>query len=226
MELQFADAAIHPGDIALLARRGWLNDDVSFFDSSIMVQILWFICEYFAHGPIVWATAKEQLAILNPCTVQLLSMVSDLQELDCILSALNLEAREWMFLPINDNEDEEAGGSHWTLLAAHIPSSRFLFYDSAASSSSAVEKARRLMQHLRAYLLFKGVVLATQVGAVCHHVAERQTSLVCGDSPRQCNGHDCGLHVVVTIRRLLEQPLVPPRNTLTSAGRARRLAED
>ncbi|KAJ1473259.1 hypothetical protein T484DRAFT_1973457 [Baffinella frigidus] len=123
---------------------------------------------------------SDGVSFLSPSAVQMAHLFgpgsSDLAE--AIFNVREELAAPLVLLPVNDNESDAAGGSHWSLLVFHRPSASFRHLDSMGGSNTAT--ARRI-----------AAALAPLVGAPDAGFEEEQ------DVPQQSNGFDCGVHVMV-----------------------------
>lgn len=164
--LSYHDSLLHESDLQLLeARNGWLND-----------QLIGFFYEYLE---LECFGDQTQMAFVNPSTVQLLKMCSDVNEASaCFLDPLNLRHKELVFWPLNNSQEvHRQGGSHWSLLVFHKAALTFMHLDSMQASSNrnvANQFVRKFSDYFEA------------VGDCLHDV----------DFPQQQNGSDCGLYVL------------------------------
>lgn len=164
--LSYHDSLLHESDLKLIeARGGWLND-----------QLIGFFYEYLEHECF---SDQVEMAFVNPSTVQLLKMCSDVNEAGaCFLDPLNLRHKELIFLPLNNSHDvHRQGGSHWSLLVFNKATLSFLHLDSMQASSNRNE-ANQFVRKFREYF--------RAVGDCLHEV----------DFPQQQNGSDCGVYVL------------------------------
>ncbi|XP_054627964.1 sentrin-specific protease 8 isoform X2 [Dunckerocampus dactyliophorus] len=133
------------------------------------------------------------------------------EELAMFLEPLDLASRRWVFLAVNDNSNQTAGGSHWSLLVYHHNSNHFAHYDSQHCSNSL--HARRIASKLE-----------TVLGA------GRKALFVEEPSPTQHNSYDCGMYVICIAEALCEKaqqegsPHLPVQ-TLTPAFITQKRAE-
>lgn len=107
-------------------------------------------------------------------------------DLGLLLGPLDLCSKRLVLLPVNDNPDvESAGGSHWSLLAFYRDGSGFHHYDSMEGSNAAVARD-----------LVPGMAVAVGLEPPFWVVEEK--------APQQCNGYDCGLHVLAVAEALCD----------------------
>ena len=109
--------------------------------------------------------------------MQYLKLCSSLDEAQaCFLDPLELNVKELVFLPVNNNLDKlSAGGSHWSLLVFVKETRKFLHLDSMDKSNQD--------EAVKFYEKYKGYFRATKFE---HAVT----------FPRQVNSSDCGVYVL------------------------------
>jgi hypothetical protein len=136
------------------------------------LQVIGFMLEYLIHGhPEKERFAKAPAVFVHPCTVQLMFMSESTTELSFVLEGLELARMEWIFMPLNDQIEDAAGGTHWALLVYHRASACTLLYDSMGQPSALLAKARhvaaRLDEHLNVLDGRPPVRLDTARACVC-----------------------------------------------------------
>uniref|UniRef100_A0AAV2LR03 Ubiquitin-like protease family profile domain-containing protein n=1 Tax=Knipowitschia caucasica TaxID=637954 RepID=A0AAV2LR03_KNICA len=159
-------------NLALLQGPHWLND-----------QVIGFAFEYFSAER--FRDLKERVVLVSPEVTQFIKCASCAEELALFLEPLDLPSRTWLFLPVNDNSNQTAGGTHWSLLVYHRASNLFSHYDSQRGSNSP--HARRIAHQLEAFVGCGGESV----------FAEEQC-------PSQQNSYDCGMYVVCVCEALCE----------------------
>jgi sentrin-specific protease 8 len=155
-------------------------------------QVISFWFEYLARGP--FAGLAPTVALVPPsCSFLLVHAEPSVSAQ--LLAPLGLAAKALVLLPVSDNPDADVacGGSHWSLLAFHAASNKFLHFDSSPGGSNGAP-AREL------------------AGALSHLVRRRRSGgggaegqpafEACPHAPRQANGHDCGVYVLAVTRQL------------------------
>ncbi|XP_078485598.1 sentrin-specific protease 8-like isoform X2 [Ciona intestinalis] len=170
--LSYHDSLLRDSDLRLLDTGQWLND-----------KIIGFMFQYFQYE--VFSENSEEISFLDPDLVHLVKMMPD-RETPSILGPLNLESKRFVFLPINDNNDAQAGGSHWSLLIFDAERECFEHYDSSGDYNHmvAVEVAGKFSKVLKSRKI------------------ERM------ETPQQCNGSDCGVYVVKLTEVICQSKLV------------------
>ncbi|KAI1904392.1 hypothetical protein AGOR_G00005170 [Albula goreensis] len=170
--LSYQDSLLRCSDLALLEGPHWLND-----------QVIGFAFEYFATE--CFKNLSDSACFISPEVTQFIKCASSQEELALFLEPLGLPARRWVFLAVNDNSHQTAGGSHWSLLLYRRDGNRFCHYDSQSGSNSL--HARRIANKLEAFLGTSGKVPFTEEPA-----------------PAQQNSYDCGMYVICNAEALCQ----------------------
>lgn len=163
--LSYQDSLLRCSDLALLEGPHWLND-----------QVIGFAFEYFATER--FKSLSEVACFISPEVTQFIKCASSQEELALFLEPLALASRRWVFLAVNDNSHQTAGGSHWSLLLYRRDENRFCHYDSQSGSNSL--HARRIALKLQAFL---------GAGSSLAQFGEEP-------APVQQNSYDCGMYVI------------------------------
>lgn len=69
------------------------------------------------------------------------SLCSSEEDLNAILSDLDLSSRALVVFVVNNNKQNEAGGSHWSLLCFERSSEQFFHFDSMHNSNARAAMA-------------------------------------------------------------------------------------
>lgn len=170
--LSYHDALLKQSDVALLDGRHWLND-----------QIISFFFEYMSRDV---HQDNESLLFVSPEVTQCLKMVSS-AEVEMFLGPVNAHEKMVIFFALNDQAQNAAGGSHWSLLLYYKPMATFYHFDSATPSNHHV--AESMMDKLKPFLTSPGSVAILQE-AKCL---------------QQDNSYDCGVHVIAQTEHLAKQ---------------------
>ncbi|XP_028811682.1 sentrin-specific protease 8 [Denticeps clupeoides] len=172
--LSYHDSLLRRSDVALLRGPHWLND-----------QVIGFAFEYFAAER--FTALSGAACFISPEVTHFIKCATSPQEVATFLAPLELPARRWIFLAVNDNRHHAAaGGSHWSLLLYRADERRFSHYDSQAGCNSP--DARRVAGQLESFLLGAG----------------RRVSVVEEPCPAQHNSYDCGMYVICNTELLCE----------------------
>lgn len=159
--LSFHDTLLRQSDIELLQGPHWLNDHIISF--------------YLEYLDIVVFNNHKDILFISPEVTQCLKIISQ-DEINIFLEPLHAVNKSFIFFPINDNERDQAGGSHWSLLVFSRPEKLFYHFDSISSSNE--RHCEKFIRRIKSYL---------NVGSVSLRKAHCLT---------QTNGYDCGIHVL------------------------------
>ena len=99
-------------------------------------------------------------------------------EAESVLNDLKLDKKDLVIMPINNNQQNSVGGSHWALLCFYRSENKFLFFDSCKNMNLVC--ARRA-----------GEMMTAILGATS------PSFIVVQDTPQQNNSSDCGLHMLL-----------------------------
>lgn len=168
--LSFQNSLLRSSDVNLLRGPYWLND-----------QIISFYMEYLEK---VVYKDNESLLFVSPEVVQCIKLVSK-EEMGIFLSPLNATEKPFVFFPLNDNDEDRAGGNHWSLLVFSRPEKTFFHYDSFHSNNF-----RHCYNFVRS--------LAYGIGCT-------EFDFKSGDCLQQTNGYDCGIHVICNVESIARQ---------------------
>lgn len=168
--LSFNHTLLREDDVNLLTGPHWLND-----------QIISFNLEYLE--TVVYKN-ENNILFISPEVVQCLKLTPDAESI--FLDPLNAKEKSFIFLPLNDNVEDQVGGNHWTLLAFSRPESTFFYYDSMQNSQS-----------LKSITPF--------VRKIASAIDCSEFDLVKGHCIRQWNSYDCGIHVLCMIDELAKR---------------------
>ena len=164
--LNYGDSLLRESDVALLQSGQWLND-----------KIISFMFEYYQTELYASDHANNDILFLDADVVQLVKLMPK-EEVEFILSTLNLGAKRFIFLPVNDNQSVKSGGSHWSLLVWDKSLNCFEHYDSIKNSGLeyiAKDVCNRISQNL---------------------AVENYNFINIQNTPLQQNQYDCGMYVI------------------------------
>ncbi|XP_053368620.1 sentrin-specific protease 8 [Clarias gariepinus] len=196
--LSYQDSLLRRSDVSLLRGPHWLND-----------QVIGFAFEYFAAER--FKGLGDTVCFISPEVTQFIKCASCQEELAVFLEPLRLESRRWVFLAVNDNSNQVAGGSHWSLLLYQRDSGHFSHYDSQSQGNAL--HARRIATKLQDFL-----------------GSGTDAPIVEEASPLQQNSYDCGMYVICNAEVLCESVQAKgrarlPANTITPAYITRKRTE-
>lgn len=167
--LSFHETLLRKSDVALLQGPHWLNDHIISF--------------YLEYLDLVVYESNNNMLFISPEVTQCLKIVSE-EEINIFLKPLDAINKSFIFFPINNNERDEVGGSHWSLLVFSRSEKSFYHFDSMnPSNEKQCEKfIRRIKNHVN-------------VGTVTLRAAH---------CLQQQNGYDCGVHVLCNAENIAE----------------------
>ncbi|VDI64938.1 sentrin-specific protease 8 [Mytilus galloprovincialis] len=172
--LSFNDSLVRKSDIDLLDGPHWLND-----------ILIGFCFEYFEREK--FNHSADRLALIVPDVAQFIKL-APAADLTSSLESLNLPTKQFVFLPVNDNENAEtAGGSHWSLLVYIRSKQEFRHYDSCSRHNEDIAKklAYKIQPHV--------------------HAPMGRMKFIEMDGPQQENGYDCGVYLIATVEHLCKE---------------------
>lgn len=161
MVLSFHETLLRKSDVALLQGPRWLNDHIISF--------------YLEYLDMVVFKNNYNMLFVSPEVTQCLKIISE-DQINIFLEPLDAVHKAFIFFPINDNERNQAGGSHWSLLVFSRPEKLFYHFDSMNQSNE--RHCEKLIRKIKSHL---------NVGAV---------SLRAAQCLKQTNTYDCGIHVL------------------------------
>ncbi|EDS26475.1 sentrin-specific protease 8 [Culex quinquefasciatus] len=128
---------------------------------------------------------EDDILFVSPEVTQCIRMVSE-AEVGVFLDPLRAKQRAFIFFALNDNQiADRAGGSHWSLLVFSRPERAFYHFDSSHHSNSDI--CRQF------------------VGVLKRALDCPEAQLRTGDCLQQSNGYDCGVHVLCTVDKVIQQ---------------------
>ncbi|XP_066492252.1 sentrin-specific protease 8 [Tiliqua scincoides] len=171
--LSYMDSLLRQSDVLLLDPPCWLND-----------HIIGFAFEYFASDQ--FHDLSDQVCFIGPEVAQFIKCTASQEELSLFLEPLNLPQKKVIFLAINDNSNQAAGGTHWSLLAYFRDKNCFAHYDSHTRSNSI--HAKQVARKLEVFLCKRDKVAFIEEKA-----------------PAQQNSYDCGMYVICNTEALCQE---------------------
>lgn len=195
--LNFHNSLLRESDVHLLTGPRWLND-----------QIISFYLEYLEKC--VYPN-DDRMLFVSPEVVQCLKFVTR-SEMNIFLEPLRATQKQFIFLPLNDNNEVKAGGNHWSLLVFSRPEQTFIYYDSISGGAAT-------LRSLRAFLIELGSAIGCPEFDVRH-----------GECTQQTNSYDCGIHVLCTIdclaNRIIKYNAIDAISETMAANRRLTLGDD
>lgn len=104
-----------------------------------------------------------------------------------LLEPLHPHTKQFLFFPVNDNDRDKEGGTHWSLLVFSKPENTFYTFDSANNQNK--NATTKIIEVLRR-------VLNCQLAFSILH-----------PSSQQRNNHDCGIYVICNVENIMKHIL-------------------
>lgn len=177
--LSFHETLLRQSDVALLRGPHWLNDHIISF--------------YFEYLDMVLFETNTNMLFVSPEVTQCLKIVSE-DQINIFLEPLDAANKSFIFFPINNNEYDQAGGSHWSLLVFSRPDKSFFHFDSMPPSNE--RQCQSFIRRIKPYL----------------NVGTAPTNLRAVHCLEQTNGYDCGIHVLCNAENIAHH--IDSKNTV------------
>ncbi|BFZ57803.1 hypothetical protein PYCC9005_004857 [Savitreella phatthalungensis] len=174
--LEYYDVCLRQEDLDNYESDQWLQD------SNIE-----FIYEWLEREKL--GLLQQDLLLLRPSIGFLFASIAQQNGVidDSLLPNGFLDAK-YVFIPITDNVDPtKAGGSHWSLLLVGVREGCAWYYDSLPTSNA--DKMTDCHVYAKAI----------------DQIFERHFDMVVASTPKQKNGSDCGVHVLMETGLLLDR---------------------
>ncbi|KAK6176328.1 hypothetical protein SNE40_014632 [Patella caerulea] len=172
--LNFNDSLLRASDLEILDGPNWLND-----------KLIGFCFEYYEREQ--FNHSADKLSLISPSVTQFIKL-APVEELTVILESLNLPLKQFVFLAVNDNEDSNnVGGTHWSLLVYIRSKQEFHHFDSANHTNEHI--AKKLAYRLQPFV----------------HAPRGRMKFIEMDSPQQDNCYDCGIYVISIAEHLCRE---------------------
>ncbi|XP_070506755.1 sentrin-specific protease 8 [Chironomus tepperi] len=170
--LSFHGITLKESDIEILRSNSWLNDQIIAFYFQFLESHTY---RHFA----------DDFLFVSPQVTQLLKMIERrFEEAKCLLDPLHPHTKQFLFFPVNDNEHERAGGTHWNLLVYSRPENTFYSYDSHGNHNEFATGK---------------IVDVLRVALKC-----RTAHFIYCPSAQQRNMYDCGIYVICNVENIIK----------------------
>lgn len=170
--VSYDGAELTLNDISLFTGRNWLNA------SNINFSLRW------THHRL---NLPNSVLLLDPIVASFMRLqMEDADEANDLQAGIVFKSREWIIVPINDAENLQQSGSHWSLLLHHTPSNTSLHFDSSptkANNYSALQFSRILSE-----------LTTRQPSDPYPNPVHRPVPLITAQTPHQSDGVSCGLY--------------------------------
>ncbi|KAG5684291.1 hypothetical protein PVAND_013527 [Polypedilum vanderplanki] len=170
--LIYQDIRLKVSDVETLRPGEWLND-----------QIISFYFQYLESH--IYRHYLHDILLVSTQVTQLMKMTKDHHEdARSILEPLNFRLKQYLFFPLNNNDDERVGGTHWSLMVYSRSENSFYTFDSINKN---INDAATKLYHVLKIVLF------------CPSAQH-----FCFPSLQQQNNFDCGIHVICNVENIIE----------------------
>lgn len=160
--VHIGDCSLSREDIALLVPPRWIND-----------QLITAAYELLRMRTL---PSEDRWVAVGPSEAFMMAQIDEPAQLRALFAPLRLEARQLVLFPVSDNDEpDQAGGTHWSLLAAY--NGEFFHFDSLAGIN--LRPAERLARR------------------VAHLLDARSERVAACPTPQQDNGYDCGMYTIL-----------------------------
>lgn len=216
--LNYHDACIYESDVALLLNNEWLNDAcINYGMTRLSTRFkAKFMNKNQGFDPQPFSMKFLDPSVISYFMFQLsLDDSDDIEEFCGLCSCWGLDSSTTtnptiLLLPINDHHSTRqqlgqdvcnnlggAKGNHWSLMMVVKTTNNVHFFHFDSSPG---------YNHLAAEAISKRITSIISLKSKCGGVScsNAETILEC-KVPRQMNGYDCGIHVLITAEILLEE---------------------
>ena len=115
--LSYDDADLYENDVKLFSGKQWLNDS----------------CINFCFRRISSQANNTSILFMDPSVVSFLTLqCNDDDEYESLAKGIDINNRDWLIVPINDNESFLSQSTHWSLLLVNIGLNTYIHYDSSS----------------------------------------------------------------------------------------------
>ena len=155
-------------DVETLKEEKWLNDKVISFALKEMQQ---------KH------CKDNKIKFVDPVLTQLIKLSPDEKVIRGAIDDTGLRKADWVFFPVNDNNSDKEGGSHWSLLLYSQNDNTYYHFDPICGKNdgSVTMMIKKLLDSGKKFPEVKYVVC-----------------------PRQRNGYDCGPYTLMFAEKVAE----------------------
>lgn len=128
---------------------------------------------------------SQEILLVSPQVTQLIKMSEQrIEDAYNLLQPLEPKMKSIIFFPVNDNDRDLEGGTHWSLLVYSKPENTFYSFDSMQNTNSfATLKIIQVLQNI----------------LDCHSA---QYNI--HPSTQQKNSYDCGLYVICNVENIVQ----------------------
>lgn len=172
----YKDADVYDRDRDLFLSNNWLNDSCINYcfrrqDDLISLNIL----------------------LLDPSVASFLRFqCTDDEDFLDLCHGLSMDSREWVFIPITDNQSIETSSTHWSIILCHCRSKKLWHYDSLRKNDQVASGFSHKLSKL--FLNQKSFDKINSTNRSEEMIVQKLFG------PMQNNGHDCGVMVILFVK--------------------------
>lgn len=150
-------------------------------------QIIAFYFQYLESE--IYRDFPREFLFVSPQITQLIKMIDDrIEDAKLLLEPLHPNSKKFLFFPVNDNEHDEDGGTHWSLTVYSRPENTFYTFDSLNNRNNHA---------------------ATKIIEVLRSVLNCQSAFsISYPSAQQKNFYDCGIYVICNVENITRHILL------------------
>jgi hypothetical protein len=164
----YDDVDIYDEDVSLFSPGKWLNTNCIHFGLRVM-----------EHEPFFIDGGTDCIIALEPSIESFVRFQLETEEeLDGFREGVDLDSKRWVFVPVNSHTSILQTGSHWSLLAYHVPSSTGIHMDSMNGANN--QQATDLMNKLNKIVSAKSRKEPTFISLPPSVCPQQQDSFNCG----------------------------------------------
>ena len=181
------DISLRVEDTYCLDGPDWLHDN-----------LIEFYLEYLRHEK--YREHKDKIEIIGPPVTQCIKLAGSPDVVSEMIDPLNLATKRVVLIPVNNSAQENAEGTHWSLLAMVPPSQVFVHIDSLDMNKDHAEQIAKVLSK---------------------HFGFKDPTYENYTKNQQSNAYDCGVYVLINARKVIEhfletntrEGLVPEQKT-------------
>ena len=160
---------MYESDLETLREGKWLTDSILSYAFNEMDER--------------YSNKHRNMVFVKPEISQLIKASTDQDEVEKTIRNLGLRNADWVFFPVNNNETDKEGGSHWSLLLYSGKGNTFYHFDPVRglNDRSVARIVRKLID--------------------CEKKIPDVKYVMC---PRQINSYDCGPYTIMYTEKIAE----------------------
>uniref|UniRef100_A0A803KVQ7 Ubiquitin-like protease family profile domain-containing protein n=1 Tax=Chenopodium quinoa TaxID=63459 RepID=A0A803KVQ7_CHEQI len=185
--LKYMDVVLRDSDLDTLRGPCFLNDQIIAF--------------YFSY--LFSSSKSDDILLVKPSISVFLAKCEDDKSVEEFAQSCRLSSKRLVLFAINDNDDY--GGSHWSILVYDRTKNSFLHYDCMEGVNNF--HAMKLYDAVKEFMGPGGESVSKPLGAAKPESVAVTTPAVFIEckTPQQSNGYDCGLYVLAIARAICQR---------------------